>query len=320
VRRRFEAAAPDLVQRFFLDLAGRRALLDLCDAVMSNQAIDSWAGNFRRAAEEYLQAALAESVTVGSNWAEQAARAIVECQPMVQFVADHLNLGQRAEKLAYARAHSSAEVNRRVQEIDPHFNVTIDETPEPGSLEVTSMVLNFALHQIQEVSLIEDGYRSFASSQAEPVSNRYAWRQPAALWARLRQFSLLPLSSRDQALARLLALNPLPGEPAIAVATASGYKVNGEPLDIDSEATQYQKYEALNKKLLASGESERLLVAWANVDTTSAGAHFKELVAKAQDRLRTAQARADEDGGNSFVALLAEELDAVKHEIARLPV
>jgi hypothetical protein len=44
------------------------------------------------------------------------------------------------------------------------------------------------------------------------------------------------------------------------------------------------------------------------------------LCEKAEKRLEAAKGRADDDGGGSFMSMLLEDLDAIKHEISRLPV
>jgi hypothetical protein len=320
VRKRFDSTSSQLVKSFFVDAIGRRALSDVAETLMNGATTDVWSAKLRRAAEEYLTGALAESVTVGEGWPGKAARTIVECQPMVQFVADHMNLGQKPQRFAYARCWNSDVVVQRIRNERPDLNITVEPMAEPGSLEVTSMVLNFALHQIQEVALIEASYRQFAGSQAEPVENRYAWRAPNPFWTKVRQLSLLPLSPREQALARVLALNSDGTEGPLAAVTANGYKIRGEALDIDPDASQYQKYVALNSKLLSSRESERLLQRWQDGDRDSARDFLAGLCEKAEKRLEAAKGRADDDGGGSFMSMLLEDLDAIKHEISRLPV
>lgn len=320
VRKRFDSTSAQLVKSFFADAIGRRALSDVAETLVNGATIDVWSAKLRRAAEEYLTSALAESVTVGEGWPEKAARTIIECQPMVQFVADHMNLGPKPQRFAYARCWNNDVVAQRIRNERPDLNITVEPMAEPGSLEVTSMVLNFALHQVQEVVLIEDAYRQFAGSQAEPIENRYAWRAPSSFWTKVRQFSLLPLPPQEQALARVLALNWDVAEGPVAVVTANGYKIRGEALDIDPESSQYQKYVALNSKLLSSRESERLLQKWRDSDRDSARDFLAGLREKAEKRLEAAKGRIDDDGGSSFVSMLQEELDAIKHEISRLPV
>jgi hypothetical protein len=320
VRKRFDATSAQLVISFFADAVGRKALFEVAETVMNGATIDVWSAKLRRAAEEYLTGALAESVTVGEGWPEKAARTIIECQPMVQFVADHRNLGQKPQLFAYARCWNSDVAVQRIRNERPDLNITVEPMAEPGSLEVTSMVLNFALHQIQEAALIEDAYRQFAGSQAEPVENRYAWRAPNQFWTKIRQLSLLPLSPREQALARVLALSSDGTEGPVAAVTANGYKIHGDALDIDPDASQYQKYVALNSKLLSSRESERLLQKWQDSGRDSARDFLEGLREKAGRRLEAAKGRADDDGGSSFISMLLEDLDAITHEISRLPV
>jgi hypothetical protein len=135
---------------------------------------------------------------------------------------------------------------------------------------------------------------------------------------RVKRLNLFPLSARDQALARALALYPADHAAAIAAATLGGFVVNGEPIEIDADASQYAKYQSLNRTLVSNGHSEKLLREWrACSDLEMIRRHLQEMVTKTEARTKRAQEHLDEEGAVAFRSMLEEELSALKHEQQR---
>jgi hypothetical protein len=316
---RFEGEAAKTADRFLGSPEGRRALRVLSQSMLKEEGSDTWGSTLLEAADEFLSKNLADSVTLTPEWPQKSAQEIISCRPMVQFVADHLNTGPNPATFAYARAYDKDRVHKALQMRDPGLNVSIESSSEPGTLEVCAMALNFALSQIQETRLIDAGYKQFVETQLEPTENRYAWRGPGKFYDRIKQLSLFPLSRSEQALARVLALYPPPPASAIASLTVGGYLINGEPLEVDSEASQLSKYQAFNRRLVSEGYAERLLQQWKMLsDIEKVREHLKSVGAKIDEEIRRANARVEEAGGPEFVSLLQEEREAAAEEHRRI--
>jgi hypothetical protein len=197
VRSSFTRVASELVQTFFVSSASVKVIGRVAEACLDGAGPDVWGTNFLQFADAFLKASLSTNVAVPTDWAQKAAQEIIRCQPLVQFIPSHMDTAPTPKRVAIARVYCRDAVKRALAEEAPDLQVEPEESPEPGSLEVTSMVLNFCLAQIQELRLIEEGYRRFASVQPEPTENRYAWRGPQELWRRIQDTELFPLSPSE---------------------------------------------------------------------------------------------------------------------------
>jgi hypothetical protein len=319
VRANFDKTSSELVSRFLSYPPAQKALARMADTTLSGGSENSWVGGFLQIADDFLASNLSANVAVPTDWPRTAATKILNCQPMVQFTSS--DDGESPTGLASGRVFRIEEVRRAVREMNPNSVVDLEESREPGNLEVSAMVLNFALHQLQEVRLVEDGYRRFAGHQPEPTENRYAWRGPDSFWRKLQNTDLLPLSIPKQDLARALAFSPPPQLRAVAAQQLNTYVLDGVPLDVDAEQSWYRKYRALNGRLVDSGRSEELLRDWNGIEPAAARAHLVALEHSLESRISNSRAaRNNEADWELFVNMLVAELEAVREAVRKLPV
>jgi len=319
VRSTFKKSASELATRFFVYPPARKALARMAEATMAAGSEDSWTGNFLQIADDFLATNLSANVAVPTDWPRTAAERILSCRPMVQFTAS--DDGELPSSIATGRVFRCDDVRRAVQEQNPDSTVSLEESREPGSLEISEMVLNFALHQLQEVRLIEEGYRRFAGHQPEPTENRFAWRGPESFWRKLQNTELLPLSPQKQDLARALAFLPPPQLRVVAVQQLNTYVLDGIPLDVDSEQSWYRKYRALSERLVDSGRAEEILRDWYTIEPTAARAHLATLMQSLESRVADSRGRCREEADwELFVNMLLAELEAARDASRKLPV
>jgi hypothetical protein len=322
VKNSFAKKTTNLAVGFFGSNASGRSLRRLAEGVLDGKGSDVWGANLLQSADEFLRANLAADAAVPSNWYERAAEQIIECQPLVQFMADHANYVMAAPtKIAVARAYAKDGVEETAKNLDPQLNLQVGGSSEPGSLEVTTVVLNFGLFQLQEMRMIEEGFDQWKRSQPESSENRYAWRGPEQFWKRLQQTGIFPLGQDKQAMARLLAFSPIPPAVPVALPTTETYSVNGRNLEVNSESTRYEKYQRLNGELLSTGLSETLLQQWMDADPVTAKSHAQSIAAKLESRIAEAAAREGmESDWPDFVDMLREEAAALQDSVRKLPV
>lgn len=321
VRATFTKASHELVQRFFTSSAGTKVIGKVALAILDGAGPDAWGTNLLQVADDFLKAGLSTNVVLPTEWGQKAAEEIIRCQPMVQFVPMHMDTGPRPRRIAMARVYGREAVKRALADAAPDLQVEPEESSEPGSLEVTSMVLNFCLAQLQEVRLVEEGYRRFASVQPEPTENRYAWRGPQDTWRRVQDTELFPLSPQKQAFARVLAFNPPQSGTAVAAQRLNTYELDNQPFEVDPEASWYFKYRTLNERLVSSGRAEEILRDWNSVEPRVAREHLKNVVNELEGRIAQSEGRSpDSDDWDAYVSMLREELSAVRDALQRLPV
>lgn len=322
VKKSFAKNSETSVSGFFGSSASGRSLRRLAEGVVDGKGADTWGTNLLQSADEFLRANLAANAAVPSNWYERAAEQIIGCQPLVQFIADHANYGMAAPtKIVMARAYASDGVAKAAQTLDPSLTLRVGDSAEPGSLEVTTVVLNFALYQLQELRMIEEGFKYWSKNQPESSENRYAWRGPEPFWKRLQQTGIFPLSQEKQALARALAFSPVPPALPTAVQKTETYSINGRNLDTDSDSTRYEKYQRFNNELLSTGLAERMLQSWTDADPAAAKAHAEQLMAKIENRVAEASAREGvENDWQDFIDMMRDELNAFQESVRKLPV
>ena len=322
VKKSFAKKSSSLVTTFFTSASSSRSLRRLAEGILAGKGSDDWGGILLQTSDEYLRTNLAADAAVPSNWYDQAANQIIECQPLVQFVAEHEKYGAAEPiKVAVARVYAKDGVESAVKSKDPLLNVQVGDSSEPGSLEVTTVVLNFGLYQLQELRMIEEGFNEWKRAQPESSENRYAWRGPEPFWRRLLQTGIFPLTPDKQALARLLAFYPVPPGNPVATQKTETYSINGRNLELDSDSSRCQKYRAFNGELLGTGLGESLLQSWTDADPVSAKLHAESLVATLEVRIAGASAREDmESDWLDFVEMLREELNSLRDALRRLPV
>jgi hypothetical protein len=207
-------------------------------------------------------------------------------------------------------------VQQAIQALRPDLTPDFDESREPGTLEATSMVLNFALHQLQELWLIKAGSQQFSATQPEQPENRYAWRGPTEFWKRIEQLDLFPLSPEKQAFARVLAVHPPPGIRAVAVRKLRTYELDGQTLQSDINASWYTKHRELNERLVSGGHAEQLWRDWNDIDPSVGREHLARLRAEWDTRVKESEAHPpDADDWDSYVSMLREESAVIDEQL-----
>ena len=319
VKKNFAKNAESFVSSFFRAGTSARVLRRLAEGVLDGNDPGQWGPNLLQSADEFLRANLAEKAAVPSDWYQRAAEKIIDCQPLVQFIADHNNFGAEGpRKILVARAYGKEVVAEATRSTDPLLDLRIFDSTEPGSVEVTTVVLNFGLYQLQELKMIEEGFKQWSKNQAESSENRYAWRGPERFWKRLLQTGIFPLSKEKQALVRVLAFAPVPPSLPIAVQKTETYVINNQILDTDSDSSWQEKYQRFNNELLSTGLAEQLLQGWTDADPISARSHAEALIGKLQKRITDASEL--EDADQDFIDMLREELAALQEAVRKLPV
>jgi len=319
VKRNFAKNAESFVSEFFRTAATGRVLRRLAEGVLDGNGAGQWGPDLLQSADEFLRANLAGKAAVPTNWAQRAAEQIIDCQPLVQFIADHDNFSSGgAKKILVARAYAEDAVEAATRRMDPSLDLRVSESTEPGSLEVTAVVLNFGLYQLQELKMTEEGFKYWSKNQPEASENRYAWRGPERFWKRLQHTGIFPLNKEKQALVRALAFAPVPPAVPIAVQKTETYAINGQILDTDSESSWQEKYQRFNNELLSTGLAEQLLQSWTDADPGPARIHAEALIGRLQKRI--ADASQLEDSDEDFIDMLREELAALQEAIRKLPV
>lgn len=322
VKKSFSKKTNSLAAGFFGSMTAARSLRRLAEGVLGGKGPDVWGANLLQSADEFLRAVLAADSAVPSNWYERAAKQIVDCQPLVQFVPEHANyVAARPTKIAIARAYAFEGVRQSTESLDPQLKPQVSDSQEPGNLEVTTLVLNFSLHQLQEMRMIEEGFNQWGRSQPESSDNRYSWRGPKQFWQRVKQTGIFPLSQDKQAMARLLAFSPIPPAPPVAIQKTETYSIKGRNLETASDSTRFEKYKRFNDELLSAGLGEELLQMWTEADPITARSHAENVAAALNDRIAKASAREEiDDDWQDFIGMLREEAAALHESVRRLPV
>lgn len=318
ISKEFRSRANEIIAQFLADCSRRGLLEKLLSSASNNDIGTTWMTAFTQAADEFISRVFSPGDTITPDWASKAADSIMKCQPMVPLVND-LSQQTSYPRVAVARVYQKESVSQALALLGGEFDVELVESTEPGLLEVSSMILNFPLYALQELQQIEDGYKNWKLKKAELAENRWPLRGPGALYKRLRQIELLPLTPQRQALARILAFHPATGIP-IAVERASTYYCNGAEIDSADDSTWYTKRRDLNEELINSGQAEALIENLHSTDKSVIRSHFEQLIKIWSRKVEESELKPlEEDDWDSYLGLLRLELDEAREYLSKIP-
>jgi hypothetical protein len=306
--RRFAKDANETILAFFGSPQGTKALARLAHSVLDGKGSEDWGAPLLQAIDDTLKVRLADKAGVPSDWPTRAAEEILRCEPMVQFARTHLSAQPKWSRTTIARVYLPDEVKSALERTtDEQASREWATSDVAGSLEVISMVVNFALYDLQELHLLADAYQRFEATQPEPIENRFAWRGPKEMWSRIERTDLFPLEPEQKALARRLAFDPPPSHPAVFSELATAISFENQKYTVEKG-----EYEKLSDALAASGKAEELLRQFSNLEKKVARDHLNQVRVKLAEKVENAAAHPKNfDAWENYVASLKEELAAV---------